>query len=1043
MSASSVSGFPGLRKRPRYSARPFVLTVVAILALCLLTWTIEGGRWSWGSPVHRGIRSKRGLSIQDEDCRLVHHATDKCAYVQANCPDEEAGIFSYLTLYYCRLPHAKPVAFIILVLWLATLFSTIGIAASDFFCVNLSTIASLLGMSESMAGVTFLALGNGSPDVFSTFAAMSTNSASLAIGELIGAAGFITAVVAGSMALVRPFKVARKSFVRDVGFFIVAASFSMIFIWDGKLSLWESATMVGFYIFYVCFVMVWHWWLGRRKARRLRAAAMRSHYVVPGGEEEEIQEEYHDEDDGPASEAGRTLHRGASTDDFSALERAGGGGSLEEDDNEEVRERWLGELSSNMRLSRPRAGTRRNTHNPIRPSLVGALEFRAVLASLQKSRNIQSMPINLRRYSDDPTYTSAQQQNILSTNSDPASRPPYYVPPTASDRSPSVTRPAADIQRRFGNRARAVSANDVDGTRLDPTTLQQGTLGIPSIDFGLASPEEQPSGLQDPSNPPPSPSISLSPPPSEQNSRSASPAPPITRRTTSDRLAPPDIGAPGPVNQGTQSPSHLSSPALDPSNRPGLRQNLKLTVPGPSLPAPFPAYIDYPLSTQSSSRTPSLRLPSPSASPESLFHGDDLLGADRDPAKVPRWWPSKIVPLPHVLLSTFFPTLTDWREKSLWEKLLGIIAAPSVFLLTATLPVVETQKDEDGDEDDVSQSFSLPGPLAPVNNTTGRQQGSLITITAPDSQSSTERSSSTNGINKGGSTNGASRSNLTISHRPEQGHSPQLSITTSDLIQSPEQLPTVAPTTPEPRQWNRWLVIIQAFTAPFFVVLIVWANTEPEVPRALLRPTLYSLTFSLFLLAILLGTTTPSRPPRWRTLLCFLGFVVSIAWISSIANEVVGVLKTLGVILNISDAILGLTIFAVGNSLGDFVADITVARLGFPVMALSACFGGPMLNILLGIGISGCYITIKGGKHHHEKHPDRPLRFKPYHIDVSTTLVISGATLLATLAGLLVAVPWRKWKMDRVIGWGLVVVWSASTLANVIVEVLGLSSSVR
>jgi hypothetical protein len=45
------------------------------------------------------------------------------------------------------------------------LFSFIGISASDFFCPNLATIASYLGLNESTAGVTFLAFGNGSPDV--------------------------------------------------------------------------------------------------------------------------------------------------------------------------------------------------------------------------------------------------------------------------------------------------------------------------------------------------------------------------------------------------------------------------------------------------------------------------------------------------------------------------------------------------------------------------------------------------------------------------------------------------------------------------------------------------------------------------------------------------------------------------------------------------------------------------------------------------------------------------------------------------------------
>ena len=260
-------------------------------------------------------------------------------------------------------------------------------------------------------------------------------------------------------------------------------------------------------------------------------------------------------------------------------------------------------------------------------------------------------------------------------------------------------------------------------------------------------------------------------------------------------------------------------------------------------------------------------------------------------------------------------------------------------------------------------------------------------------------------------------------------------------MQSPEQLPADLATS-GPRTWNRWLVVVQAFTAPFFVVLIVWANTELEYPRALLRPAMFSLLVSLCMLAFLLITTTPTRPPKWHKALCFLGFVVSIAWISSIANEVVGVLKTLGVILNMSDAILGLTIFAVGNSLGDFVADITVARLGFPVMALSACFGGPMLNILLGIGLSGCWVILKGGRHRHKKHPDKPITFRPYQIDISTTLVISGGTLLVTLVGLLLVVPWRRWKMDRMIGWGLVALWCISTVVNVVVEVLGVGSSV-
>jgi sodium/potassium/calcium exchanger 6 len=293
---------------------------------------------------------------------------------------------------------------------------------------------------------------------------------------------------------------------------------------------------------------------------------------------------------------------------------------------------------------------------------------------------------------------------------------------------------------------------------------------------------------------------------------------------------------------------------------------------------------------------------------------------------------------------------------------------------------------------------------------------------------------------KGTKTHG--RNNLSIDTTgTARSQPPQVFITNeNNLLGSPEQLPATPPSS-DSKQWNRWLVITQIFTAPLFLVLILWANLE-ESTHTLLRHTLYSLLASLCFLALILATTSPDHAPRWRPVLCFLGFAVAIAWISTIANEVVGVLRTLGVILNMSDAILGLTIFAVGNSLGDLVADITVARLGFPVMALSACFGGPMLNILLGIGLSGSYMILTKGEHRHHKHPDDPLHFKPYHIAVSTTLIISGASLLVTLVGLLIAVPLRRWRMDKWIGWGLVATWGASTAANVLVEVLGFSSSV-
>lgn len=103
----------------------------------------------------------------------------------------------------------------------------------------------------------------------------------------------------------------------------------------------------------------------------------------------------------------------------------------------------------------------------------------------------------------------------------------------------------------------------------------------------------------------------------------------------------------------------------------------------------------------------------------------------------------------------------------------------------------------------------------------------------------------------------------------------------------------------------------------------------------------------------------------------------------------------------------------------------------------SACFGGPMLNILLGIGVGGVLMMVQDANRHHSKHPGDDYAYKPYRIQIGGTLMISSITLLIMLVSLLIAVPLNKWILSRKIGWVLIAMWSASTVVNVIVEVTG------
>jgi Ca2+/Na+ antiporter len=121
---------------------------------------------------------------------------------------------AYLSFLYCRLGRLDSAALCVLFAWLAMVFCVFGRAASRFLCPNLSSISAFLKMPQSMAGVTLAALGNGAPDLFSTFAAAQANAFPMALGELLGAANFITMVVVGTIALVSPFQVPRWPFLR-------------------------------------------------------------------------------------------------------------------------------------------------------------------------------------------------------------------------------------------------------------------------------------------------------------------------------------------------------------------------------------------------------------------------------------------------------------------------------------------------------------------------------------------------------------------------------------------------------------------------------------------------------------------------------------------------------------------------------------------------------------------------------------------------------------------------------------------------------------
>lgn len=63
--------------------------------------------------------------------------------------------------------------------------------------------------------------------------------------------------------------------------------------------------------------------------------------------------------------------------------------------------------------------------------------------------------------------------------------------------------------------------------------------------------------------------------------------------------------------------------------------------------------------------------------------------------------------------------------------------------------------------------------------------------------------------------------------------------------------------------------------------------------------------------------------------------------------QMVAIVESIGQIWGISTSILGVTVIAVGNSVGDYVADTAAARGADARMAVAACFGSPLLSSML------------------------------------------------------------------------------------------------
>ncbi|KAL6251944.1 hypothetical protein RBB50_002154 [Rhinocladiella similis] len=389
-------------------------------------------------------------------------------------------------------------------------------------------------------------------------------------------------------------------------------------------------------------------------------------------------------------------------------------------------------------------------------------------------------------------------------------------------------------------------------------------------------------------------------------------------------------------------------------------------------------------------------------------------------------------------LSTLFPTMASWSNKALPEKLLAVISTPSVFLLVITCPVAEVVSD-DNDVDISNKDPARPVEEAdgPMEAVTPRELGrNLPNPEGPKALAGTLTILPVDTLvawSSRGTILRGSRQDITLTICSEE-NMPTLGIhrTLSDeeiawsLPLPPVDVTLASPGTKFDR--HETFQLLQLLLGPSLLGLAFFLVQLSHYEPSILAP-MIGISCGVCLAAV----SWALHPlPIW--LKSSLGSVMAVPWIFLLVREAVGVLTAFDTIVGSGDMAIGLSVFAVANSLGDLVADITVARLGYPIMALSACFGGPITQITIGLGFGGLYkILSDQGR---ENQSIEALSVS-HHIPVefSVQLVLSLATLMSCLAIMLVGVPLNGWKLDGKIGLVLICSWFGAMIANVVLEI--------
>ncbi|XP_068110707.1 sodium/potassium/calcium exchanger 4 isoform X2 [Hyperolius riggenbachi] len=182
----------------------------------------------------------------------------------------------------------------------------------------------------------------------------------------------------------------------------------------------------------------------------------------------------------------------------------------------------------------------------------------------------------------------------------------------------------------------------------------------------------------------------------------------------------------------------------------------------------------------------------------------------------------------------------------------------------------------------------------------------------------------------------------------------------------------------------------------------------------------FKWAFSWPLICVMYFTVPNCSRPRWENFF-MLTFILSTVWIAIFSYIMVWMVTVIGYTLGIPDVIMGITFLAAGTSVPDCMASLIVARQGLGDMAVSNTIGSNVFDILVGLGVPWGLQTMV-------IHYGSTVKIN------SKGLVYSVILLLGSVALTVIGVHVNKWKLDRKLGYYVLILYVIFLCVSVLIE---------